>query len=71
MWELPEESNKKSLTAAIDALHAHQDPGSKMLTAQDLQYAKQCKGETVDSFVKWLEKTYQKAYGHDGLVQQM
>ena len=69
-WELLCEDNKKSLANAIKALRARLDPGSKMLAAQDFKYTKQREGETVDSFVRRLEKAYQRAYGHDGLLQE-
>ena len=64
------EDCKKSLANAIEALHAHLDQGSNILVAQDFWYTKQHEDETVDSFVRRLRKTYQRAYRRDGLGQK-
>ena len=53
--------------AVIHALRSRLDPGSKTMAAQDFRHSLQKSGESVSDFVCRIEKTYQVAYGKDGL----
>ena len=66
-WRLLSQSEQNDFTAAVNALRARLDPGSKTMAAQDFRHSLQRSGEGVPDFIRRLEKTFQIAYGKDDL----
>ena len=54
----------------VKMLQSRLDPGGKALAAQDFRHASQRKGENVSNFIRRLERTFQVAYGRDGMLPQ-
>ena len=52
------------------ALRARLDPGSKALAAQDFRHAAQDENEKVGDFIRRIEKTFRRAYGHDTMLSE-
>ena len=46
------------------------DPGSKALAAQDFRHATQDENEKVSDFIRHLEKTFCRTYGHDTMLSE-
>jgi len=51
---------------AVTALRRWLDPGSKAMAAQDFRHISQ--KESVSNFIWRLERTFQLAYGRDGML---
>ena len=67
-WRLLPQSDQQSYPEAIKTLRARLDPGSKTIAAQEFRHTLQQPNESVPDFIRRLEKTYQTAYGKDGLT---
>ena len=66
-WNLLQSGDKATFPQAKEALQLRLDPGSKVLAAQDFRHTIQGSDEKVTDFVRRLERTFQVAYGRDGL----
>lgn len=66
-WELLDDADKDTFSKGVDALRARLDPGSKALAAQDFRHTSQREDESVNSFIRRMERTFRIAYGRDGL----
>lgn len=40
------------------------------MVAQDFCHCSQANGESVSDFIRWLERTFQLAYGHDRMMPE-
>lgn len=69
-WKLLGEEDRQSYSQAVSALRTRLDPGSKTLAAQDFRHTTQSETESVANFVGRLERTFQVAYGQDGIVSE-
>ena len=69
-WSLLPESEKSDYEKGVRALRARLDPGSKALAAQDFRHAAQDENEKVSDFVRRIEKTFRRAYGHDTMLPE-
>ena len=58
---------KSSYSQAIGALRARLDPGSRTLAAQDFRHTSQADSENVADFIRRLERTFNVAYGREGM----
>ena len=63
------ESEKSDYEKAVCALRSRLDPGSKALAAQDFHHAVQ-ENEKVNDFIRRIEKTFHRAYGHDSMLSE-
>ena len=66
-WGLLDEVSKKMYSTAVESLRARLDPGSRTLAAQDFRHTRQGDNESVATFIRRLERTFQIAYGHDSM----
>ena len=66
-WNLLGPEDKESYEAATRALRTRLDPGGRALAAQDFRHTAQRESEPVSDFVRRLERTFQIAYGRDGM----
>ena len=69
-WSLLGESKTSDYEKAVRALRARLDPGSKALAAQDFRHAAQEESEKVNDFIRRIEKTFRRAYGHDSMLSE-
>ena len=69
-WSLLGESETSDYEKAVRALRARLDPGSKALAAQDFRHAAQEESENVNDFIRRIEKTFRRAYGHDSMLSE-
>ena len=69
-WSLLPESEKSDFEKGVHALRARLDPGSKALAAQDFRHAAQYEHEKVSDFIRRIEKTFRRAYGHDSMLAE-
>ena len=58
---------KTSYVQAIEALRLQLDPGSRTLAAQDFRHTSQAEDEKVADFIRRLERTFNVAYGREGM----
>ena len=54
-----------SYQSAVTVLRTHLDPGNKTLNALDFRHITQKETESVFDFIRWLERTFQIAFGHN------
>ena len=66
-WGIFDTDTKKSYTQAIDALHLRLDPGSRTLAVQEFRHTLQAEEERVADFIYRLERTFNIAYGREGI----
>lgn len=66
-WNLLGDRDKGSYADAIQALRNRLDPGGRALAAQDFRHTVQGETELVADFIRRLERTFQIAYGRDGM----
>ena len=66
-WNLLSDGDKGSYANATQALHNRLDPGGRALAAQDFRHTVQGETELVADFIRRLERTFQIAYGRDGM----
>ena len=66
-WNLLDGDSKKTFDSAVRVLRDSMDQGSRWLAAQDFRHVFQAEGEPVADLVRRLERTFQMAYGRDGL----
>lgn len=66
-WGLLDSDTKKSYTQAVEALRLRLDPGSRTLAAQDFRHTAQNDDERVADFIRRLERTFNVAYGREGM----
>ena len=66
-WNLLSDRDKGSYADAIQALRSRLDPGGRTLAAQDFRHTVQGETELVADFIRRLERTFQIAYGQDGM----
>ena len=69
-WSLLSESEKSDYEEGVHALRVRLDPGSKVLAAQDFRHASQYENEKVSDFIRRIEKTFRRAYGHDSMLAE-
>ena len=69
-WSLLPASEKSEYEKGVQALRARLDPGSKALAAQDFRHAAQEEDEKVSNFIRRIEKTFRRAYGHDSMLSE-
>lgn len=69
-WSLLAKSEKSDYEKGVRALRARLDPGSKALAAQDFRHAAQEENEKVSDFIRRIEKTFRRAYGHDSMLAE-
>lgn len=67
-WNLLSLDDKKSLKQAADILCSCLDPFSQTMAAQEFRHLVQQEVELVSHHIRRLEKSFQKAYGHDGML---
>ena len=63
---LLDEASKETYAMAVESLRARLDPGSSALAA-DFRHTRQEDSESVATFIRRLERTFQIACGHDGM----
>ena len=66
-WDLILDGEKSQFQPAIEALKERLEPGGQILAVQDFLHASQRDDEPVSHFVRRLERSFQVAYGRDGL----
>ena len=66
-WNLLGDRDKSSYADAIQALRNRLDPGGRALAAQDCRHTVQGETELAADFIRHLERTFQIAYGRDGM----
>ena len=69
-WNLLGGSERGTYDTAVTALRSRLDPGSKAMAAQDFRHISQKEGESVSNFIRRLERTFQLAYGRDGMLPE-
>ena len=69
-WGLLNEDSKRSYVQAVDALRLRLDPGSRTLAAQDFRHTSQTDEERVADFIRRLERTFNVAYGREGMSSE-
>ena len=69
-WGLLDEDSKRSYVQAVDALRLRLDPGSRTLAAQDFRHTSQIDEERVADFIRRLERTFNVAYGREGMSSE-
>ena len=69
-WDLMAENSKASFGAAVKALRARLDSGSRAVAAQDFRHLSQKMTESVADFICRLEKTFRRAYGHEQMSEE-
>ena len=66
-WSLLGAEAKTSYDTAVKALRLRLDPGSRTLAAQEFRHTTQGDTERVADFIRWLEHTFNIAYGREGM----
>ena len=66
-WDLLEEDDRKTFSAATQALQTRLDPGNRAVAAQDFRHLSQGEAELVSDFIRRLERTFQVTYGRDSM----
>ena len=66
-WNLLSTEERSTWDAAVTALKRRLEPRSRALAAQDFRHTVQAAGESVSNFITRLERTFQLAYGRDGM----
>ena len=69
-WVLLDADTKKSYSKAVEALRTQLDPGSRALAAQDFRHTSQGDEEKVADFIRRLERTFNVAYGREGMSSE-
>ena len=69
-WDLLKTSDRTKFETAVEALRNRLDPGGKVMAAQDFRHCSQSEGESVSNFIRRLERTFQLAYGRDGMLPE-
>ena len=69
-WGLLNADSKRSYVQAVDALRLRLDPGSRTLAAQDFRHTSQTDEERVADFIRRLERTFNVAYGREGMSSE-
>ena len=69
-WALISEQERLSLTTATSAFTSRLEPTSKVMAAQDFRHLTQCHTEPVSDFIRRLERTFNLAYGSDGMLKE-
>ena len=69
-WDLMAENSKASFGAAVKALRARLDSGSRAVAAQDFRHLSQQTTESAADFICRLEKTFRRAYGHEQMSEE-
>ena len=66
-WNLLSEEDLRDKDTAIAALLERLNPGSRVLAGQDFRHTVQGESERVADYIRKLERTFQVAYGSDGM----
>ena len=66
-WNLLEDSERKTLSSAVEAMRERLDPGSRSTAVQDFRHTRQKETEPVGDFILRLERIFHLAYGRDQL----
>lgn len=69
-WNLLGRDERTAYGTAVAALRSRLDPGSKAMAAQDFRHISQRENESTSSFIRRLERTFQLAYGRDGMLSE-
>lgn len=69
-WSLLSDAVKVSYTEAIKALRLRLNPGSRTLAAQEFRHTSQSYNERVADFIRRLERTFNVAYGREGMSME-
>ena len=69
-WNLLQPEERQDYKKAVQELVKRLDPGSRSLAAQDFRHTRQRDAEIVADFIRRLEKTFQIAYGKDGMSSE-
>ena len=69
-WSLLGAEAKTSYDTAVKALRLRLDPGSCTLAAQEFCHTTQGDAEKVADFIRWLEHTFNVAYGREGMSME-
>lgn len=67
-WSLIDTESKKKYNVATTLLCTRLDPGSRTLAAQDFRHTVQREDEPVPDFIRRLERTFNIAYGREGMT---
>ena len=67
VWSLLSDAVKMSYADAVKALRLRLDPGSRTLAAQEFRHTSQGCNEWVADFIRRLERTFNVAYGQEGM----
>ena len=69
-WALLSEGERLNLTVAITSLTSRLEPTSKVMAAQDFRHLTQHHAEPVSDFIRRLKRTFNLAYGSDGMLKE-
>ena len=69
-WNLLQPEERQDYKRAVQEMAKRLDPGSRSLAAQDFRHTRQRDAEIVADFIRRLEKTFQVAYGKDGMSSE-
>ena len=69
-WALLSEGDRQTLTAATTGLASRLEPTAKAMAAQDFRHLSQQRTEPVSDFIRRLERTFNLAYGRDGMSKE-
>ena len=64
------ERSKVSFSAAVKALRARLDSGSRAVAVQDFRHLSQQTAESVADFICRPEKTFCQVYGHEQMSEE-
>ena len=70
-WGLLSADEKKSYTRVVEALKSRLDPGGRTLAAQEFRHTTQGEAERVADFIRRLERTFNVAYGWEGMFTEI
>ena len=69
-WSLLSQEARTSYALAVEALRLRLDPGSRTLRAQEFRHTSQGEDEKVADFIRRLERTFNVAYGREGMSME-
>ena len=64
-WNLLRSDQRSTFSQATEALRSRLDSASKSVAAQDFRHMTQREDESVNDFIRRLERTFRAAYGRD------
>ena len=69
-YDLLRPGEKDSFESAVEALCSRLDPSTKAVAAQDFRHAAQRDTESVQDFIRRVERTFRTAYGRDPMSSE-